>query len=627
MKPSDIGQLEEDSLRELLGAGPQESPVPGWRWVPASFREFNYGNDFCGTISPLTEQQLEFVEAIVGTDPYQVFSPKRVVRELVLLLGKGSGKDLICSRTSTYCVHILACTEDPEKYLTGYSTGTPVDLINVAYTQKQADTRYFTYFRNTILSIPWFRRNFKIVVSGRVEVNKGTDLPLIEIGSNKIEFFGGKIVAYSEHAKNESYEGSNVVVWVMDEASAFTDKGEKANAKKVYGTLRSSVSSRYGNRGFGMILSYPRGGRFDFTVEKYRQSLHEDSIAGFTACPWEVLPPGLAYSGEFVQVPIPAVSHYALSGVPEDTDESSVVYVDVPIELRQEFIEDPEGSAGKYLCAAGAIEGRFIRHILNIRACVNEQWSKVVSTEELVVTYEGKSFVGQTIVDINRAYLQSKFPKAIWADTALTQENAALVLAHSEPSVSVGANIDEELPFIVVDAVLVWHPSRERRLEISLVNFENVLIDLAQRVGAGTVSSDRWVPSMKEVMLRSRVKFKNRSVRIEDWMNLRRYIYSGLISYPKYPLLIEELENLVRVSEKKVDHAENFTNDVAYCLAGVVKLLTTQIQRAARMPPPILGRKGVPVEGMVSGAPGAHDPPARSGSSRRMPRPILGRKK
>jgi hypothetical protein len=97
----------------------------------------------------------------------------------------------------------------------------------------------------------------RAVRENNVQITSG--LGQVQVNDDMVEF-PRTIRSWSRHAQNESYEGLNVLVWLMDEASAFLSKLRRENASGIYQTLKTSAASRFGRRwGHGHQLSAPCG--------------------------------------------------------------------------------------------------------------------------------------------------------------------------------------------------------------------------------------------------------------------------------------------------------------------------------------------------------------------------------
>ena len=129
----DAGQLM-DSL--VAGLQPLVDIADGgdWREQPVPFLEFVTSPAHLG-LPPLYPLQAEAVQALLGDDPCAIFADPdqavgRTYQAAVLLWGKGSGKDYLCSIVTCYLIYTLLCLRDPQSYLQ-LGPGEPIDLVNV----------------------------------------------------------------------------------------------------------------------------------------------------------------------------------------------------------------------------------------------------------------------------------------------------------------------------------------------------------------------------------------------------------------------------------------------------------------------------------------------------------------
>lgn len=198
-----------------------------WEETPVSLQEFVESPDFLG-LEPFTEIQLSDLMAFIGTDPKEFWTSS--INECTLLYGKGAGKDTMASRLLTYACYLLLCLRNPQKYFTLSSTDW-IDCINVAYSSDQAKYVFFDKLKQCFLRCQWFKRKYKVVVNPRIFGELTTFPNEIQIGTDRI-FAPRGIRCFSEHAQNESWEGFNILFWVMDEAcfsydqSVLLDSGE-----------------------------------------------------------------------------------------------------------------------------------------------------------------------------------------------------------------------------------------------------------------------------------------------------------------------------------------------------------------------------------------------------------------
>ena len=133
---------------------------------PASLEEFVTSKDYLG-LPPLSKYQYEMIRAstqfykretlhnIYGEEDGEKIW-KQTCSEVILQLGKGSGKDYTSTIACAYMVHLLLCLEDPARYY-GKPPGDAIDIINIAINAIQANRVFFKGFNQRIEKSPWFQ--------------------------------------------------------------------------------------------------------------------------------------------------------------------------------------------------------------------------------------------------------------------------------------------------------------------------------------------------------------------------------------------------------------------------------------------------------------------------------------
>ena len=212
------------------------------------------GPGYLGDEFTLSEIQRDIVEAmsqiytlddcirLLGQEEGYRHYNKYTKSEIIMQLGKGSGKDFVSTVGCAYLVYKLLCLKDPAKYF-GKVSGDAIDIINIAINAEQAKNVFFKGFKNRITKAPWFRGRYK-------ELN------------NQIEF-DKSVTVFSGHSEKESHEGLNLILAVLDEISGFqlTSTSGNMNAKtgeSIYNAFRGSVDSRFPDYGKVALLSFPR---------------------------------------------------------------------------------------------------------------------------------------------------------------------------------------------------------------------------------------------------------------------------------------------------------------------------------------------------------------------------------
>ncbi len=234
---------------------------------PVDARTFVEGEDYLGQ-PPLSDIQYDIVEAmsqiykiedlqkLLGFEAGSRYYKKFTKNEIILQLGKGSGKDFTSTVAVSYIVYKLLCLKDPARYY-GKPSGDAIDIINIAINAQQAKNVFFKGFKTKIEKSPWFAGKYYAKM-------------------DSIEF-DHSITVYSGHSERESHEGLNLMVAILDEISGFASDNNTGNeqgktADNIYKAFRGTVDSRFPDLGKVVLLSFPRYPG-DFISTKYDDSI------------------------------------------------------------------------------------------------------------------------------------------------------------------------------------------------------------------------------------------------------------------------------------------------------------------------------------------------------------------
>jgi hypothetical protein len=99
------------------------------------------------------------VERFMGYEKGRQHYVKYTKGEIIMALGKGSGKDHTSTIGVAYAVYKLLCLKDPARYY-GKPSGDAIDIINIAINAQQARNVFFKGFKNKIDKSPWFVGKF-----------------------------------------------------------------------------------------------------------------------------------------------------------------------------------------------------------------------------------------------------------------------------------------------------------------------------------------------------------------------------------------------------------------------------------------------------------------------------------
>jgi hypothetical protein len=627
-----IGLVEEaaseahgDEVLDLAAGGEL------WREEPVMFETFCYSREHLG-LPRLFPLQLNAVYTLIGRDPKRLFEHvdpdtadelSRRFQIAALLWGKGSGKDYLCSVLVLYLVYVLLCLRNPQAYFE-LAPGENIDVVNVAYSADQAKKVFFAKFKQRLYRWTWLRENFDVIEGGRRKWQRNVGLPKVELNDQDV-IFPRQIRCFSRHSANESYEGLNIIAWIMDEASAFLSAAKRENADGIYQTLRTSAGSRFGLRWVGLVISYPRHAD-DFVCDMVRKAQADPTLGIYGDGPrstWEVnqimgqrqwveVRPG-------VRVPIEVANDFGL-----DFEEAMAKYMAQPPLAKDALIKDAE---------------RVYSAVVKGRAPLIE-WAPTV-TRRTVVDGDGTERVREfAAVKLTRLAALPKGTKLFFhGDPARSSDGFALGFAHSAPAtievwVPAGEVLtarqmaregvrpdtpvrwERDVDRTIVDALIIWRPDPKRSRHVDQLNVREVLQQLVKTYRIGGGSFDHY----DSAELVQWLEAKRLPVENEQWSNpfqhriyrgARSAFYNGLVTLPDTDSITSEdksrpgaIYELLRVEEiegHKIDHPEGGSKDAADVIARLIEHCTGAKQlgfaftaAGARSPQDRLDRVAVP---------------------------------
>jgi hypothetical protein len=534
-----------DDFLEVLEDSPFEED-------PVDVKTFVEGDDYLGQ-PPLSDIQYDIVLAmsqiykqedlqrLMGSDNGAKFYKKYTKNEVILQLGKGSGKDFTSTVAVAYIVYKLLCLKDPARYY-GKPSGDAIDIINVAINAQQAKNVFFKGFKTKIEKSPWF--------GGRYYAKM-----------DSIEF-DKSITVYSGHSERESHEGLNLLVAVLDEISGFATENASGNdqgktADNIYKAFRGTVDSRFPDLGKVVLLSFPRYPG-DFISTKYEDAILDKEI--------------IQRSHKFIMNP----------DLPEDMegnsleitwDEEQIVsykYPGVFALKRPTWEVNPTRKIEDFKLAFYTDLGDAMMRFLCIPTYSSDAFFKQREKVRDAMTIRNpldnfRRFDSTFTPDPEKVYF-------VHADLAQKHDKCAVAIAHVEKWVNIQVIRDYEqvAPMVVVDAVAYWEPKVEGPVDLSEVK---QWIQNLRRVGfdIGMVSFDRWQSFDIQNELKSvGIRTDTVSVAKKHYEDMAMLIYEERLVMPSIELLFEELTELKIMRNNRVDHPRKKSKDLADAVCGAV---------------------------------------------------------
>jgi hypothetical protein len=520
--------------------------------IPVDAKTFVEGENYLGQ-PPLSQVQYDIVEAmsqiykkedlvdLMGSVEGEKYYKKYTKNEIILQLGKGSGKDFTSTVACSYIVYKLLCLKDPARYF-GKPSGDAIDIINVAINAQQAKNVFFKGFKSKIERSPWFAGKFYAK-------------------ADSIEF-DHSITVYSGHSERESHEGLNLILAVLDEISGFAQEVSTGNeqgktADNIYKAFRASVDSRFPDLGKVALLSFPRFPG-DFISQRYDAVIADKDV--------------VTKSHKFIMNP----------DLPEETegnsfeiswDEDTILNYKFPGMFalkRPTWVVNPTRSVDDFKLAFYTDLGDAMQRFACVPSFSSDAFFKQREKVQAAMTIRNpidqfKRFDETFKPDPNKKYY-------VHADLAQKHDKCAVAIAHVEKWVSVQVMKDYEqvVPVVIVDAVAWWEPKKEGPVNLSEVKqwIQNLR---RQGFDLGMVSFDRWQSFDIQNELKSvGIRTETVSVAKKHYEDMAMLIYEDRVAMPMIDLLFEELTELKIMKNNRVDHPRKSSKDLADAVCGAI---------------------------------------------------------
>jgi hypothetical protein len=522
-----------------------------WEEKPVDLETFAYSKDFLG-LPPLSDPQKDLIRAtsqilkretlhnLYGYDEGERLW-KWTFNEIIFQLGKGSGKDYCSSIACAYIVYLLLCLKEPAEYY-GRPAGDDIAILNVAINAAQANNVFFKNFINRIERCPWFEGKF--------------DKKAGEIAFDK------NVTVFSGHSEREAWEGYNVLVVILDEIAGFALESASGNeqaktADAIYQMYRGSVSSRYGEWGKLVLLSFPRF-KGDYIQQAYDRVVRDKEVITkqhtFKLDP--DLPDGIE-DNEFtieweedhiVSYTTPRV--YALKRPTWDINPLKTID-----SYTRDFYDNPSDALGRVACMPPDAVDAFFKDKRKIEEAFN-------STNGV---REDGTFEEFFVPDPTKKYF-------VHVDLARLHDRCAVTLAHVESwgRRKIGRELTEAAPYVKVDALRYWTPTKQE--SVDFIKVREYIVSLRDKgFDIKLVTFDRWESyDMMEYLKGIGMPTERLSVAKKHYEDMAFVVQENRLEGPDNEILRKELLTLRIMPNDKIDHPRKGSKDLADATCGAV---------------------------------------------------------
>jgi len=519
--------------------------------IPVDLDTFLHDDDYLNQ-PPLSQIQRDLVEAmsqiykekdlieIMGEEEGKSHYKKYTKAEVLLQLGKGSGKDHTSTIGCAYLVYKLLCLKDPASYF-GKPPGDAIDIINVAINAQQAKNVFFKGLKGKISRSPWFAGRYDSKVDS-IEFEKA-------------------ITVYSGHSEREGHEGLNLILAILDEISGFAQESASGNENAktgdaIYKAFRASVDSRFPDYGKVVLLSFPRYPG-DFISKRYDEVVAEKEVEEkkhvFVINPELPESPENEFSIEWTEDHIISYKYPGVYAIKRPTWEANPTRsVD---DFKIAFMTDYADAMQRFACMPSFMSDAFFKQ--------KDKLERAMCLHNPIDNFKRIEPKWQPNDEI-RYYLH--------ADLAQKHDKCAIAIAHVDKWVEVRTWNDytQIHPFVIVDAIVWWEPRKEGPVDLSEVK-EWIVSFRRSGFQIGMVTFDRWQSfDIQQELKTVGIKTDTLSVGKKHYEDLAMLVYEDRVLMPHNDILLEEMSQLRIVSDKKVDHPRKGSKDLSDAVTGAV---------------------------------------------------------
>lgn len=510
-----------------------------WDEDPVTFEEF-IGSTEHMNFPPYSQRQLDVFSFMFGDEPKKIFENEHSLA--VLAWGKGSGKDTVSCHATLYVVYVLLCCKNPTKLFKGV-TADYLDILNVAYNHRQSVDVFMAKLILAVKNWKWLKKKYKYVDSGKTikDDKKYETMDIVNIKQDRI-VFPKYIRAMAKCSQQNAAEGTNLLVWIADEFSAFSDKNNKSNAMEMFDTLRTSSTTRFQNYGKGFVISFTRY-KNDPILKLI--NMYKDDINTYTdvASTFDVKPRS-AFKGEW----------------------SEWNGIEMPKSFIPDFEKNPEGSKAKYLCQPPDAEDPWITEIQLLENSFKDRTPMFEFTESIKTTPSGnmihKDIVRKNFGLINKTYVLA-------GDIGLTNDRSVITMFHDESTYLPDGSV---IKHYVQDFCLTWIPNKKENKKVDINNIEYIIkkIIFEYKTPVVKIVFDHFSSSqLLDELANNGIIGQQFTLRAENFVNFKNLLYTNSIDLIKNSELLEEMKRLTNGKNGVPDHQASEHDDRfrAVCLA------------------------------------------------------------
>lgn len=300
-----VAEIAEGSIPGTARMLPENSPCLFCSRFGIDKRKIRFDYLLQNTITDEEMEEIEFLKNSIVTDCFQTEMDllndeqidenvrnqikskiKKKFGELVLVLGRRSGKSLLVSIIALYEVYKLLMMGCPQKHY-GMNATDQIVVLNVAKSEEQAKAAIFDKVKNAVATSPYLSKLVGHDVENQLYFKTPADIEESDrrVAEGISTVMHGTIICKCGHSASKSLLGGNIKVVIIDEMAAMTGKdGESGNDFDLYALLKPSLAT-FGREGKMISISNPMGPQGKL-FELYKTSFKLTSCLMFQLPTW-----------------------------------------------------------------------------------------------------------------------------------------------------------------------------------------------------------------------------------------------------------------------------------------------------------------------------------------------------
>lgn len=560
MATIDALKLREEA--EWLAAHPE------FEERPATLREF-LGRDYLNIDSKVRDAVKDVIADIMGEE---VSAEKPTKYEKAIFSGGiGTGKTTLASIVLTYVTHWCLCLWDPQEFF-GLLPGSRIAFMEMSTSEGQAKEVVFGDIKARVQNSPWFKK-----------------YPPDKAFKNQIRFPKDVWIIPGDSTET-TFEGYNILGGILDEADSHKLTKFKDYAQIGFDTIYNRMSSRFGDRGFVLIIGQMKSAS-GFAARKFHEFEQDETSYAKRLTIWESRGPehyrchkvgphkthtSLADGEVCDQIHTffydTNRKHIVPSGIVDRITNSFLI--EVPELYRSQFETNPE-KALKDLAGIPPIVGD---PFISLTHKIHE------ARDEWVARYGAESPVriDRRIEPWFTARDTIKRVAHIDLGYAEGGDAAAIAMGHVPEMIDLDG---ERKPFIVIDFLMRFTAPQGGEIMLSDIRQTIYALRDSRNFKLQMITMDGFQSADSVQQFHKRrfgCEYLSMDRQIGPYHDLREAIYENRIAFPPYVVLgqiddrreefevaIKELTELVDTGTK-IDHPQRGTKDIADAMAGVV---------------------------------------------------------